>query len=208
MRTLPRTTRFANLSSAMGSRGWSIGLRTLEEITPASRIGLREATIDVLVQTWRAALRDVWFEAAKRWVAWGLDSLLTVNSSNYEDRSHDGEKATELSFYVYLTIDWPADLATHWLFLALIERRDEFEAMLGELGYAIARDAWYPTYADAGGRFVVVDGRIGLADAEGVAWQLPDTGYTARADLSDRAREAIERMEGPCACPYCERLHR
>lgn len=185
----------------MGSAGIGYPLHPIEGKTPASRRELADAVRELVADAWYADLLRAHAEAACDWILLGEDSLLTIGDS--EDLK-SGEPATELSFSFYLTVDWPVALAQHWLHLALARHRVELDGLLAGMGYARSDDE-FPTLDDVEDSFIVVEGRIGHPDDDGVFWQLPEYDYDDYQALSPEVRALAEaaRAGGPCACPYC-----
>jgi hypothetical protein len=82
-------------------------------------------------------------------------------------RMEEGQKpADDVDFWFYYTVDWPLALANHWLRLAMISARKDWEKELAKLGYAIKGK--YLEKSDD--QFIVAGDRIGHPDSDGVFW--------------------------------------
>lgn len=159
----------------MGSSGWSIRLEPLENQTPAAWAEVREATMQFLWETWRDALPSTLLDEAWNWVSLGEDSLLTIGDP---DQPSD-EPVDRIMFWFYLSVEWPSELADHWLHMAFASGRERFEQVwLKELGYRIAGDAMYPELGNNRHRFAAVEQVDAATPIEG----------------------------GPCQCPLCVNL--
>jgi hypothetical protein len=188
----------------MGSSGWSIELEPLEGSTPGTWDAVRDVTMQLLWDAWRVALPKPMFKQAWAWVSMGEDSLLTLGD---RDQPED-EPTSDITFWFYLSVGWPSELADHWLSLALAEKRAELESNLGELGYRIKPGSRYPELGKHRYRFIVSGKRIGHASEEGVYWALPEHDYQESSVLSPALRKRLAALveSGACECPYCTKL--
>lgn len=188
----------------MGSSGWSIEIAPLEGSTPGPWKAVRDVTMQVLWDAWRVALPQAMFEQAWEWVSMGEDSLLTLGDPDQDEDA----PTSNIMFWFYLSVDWPSELADHWLSLALGDKRTQLEAELAECGYVIRPGSDYPEIGKHRYRFIVAGKRIGHASEDGVYWALPEHDFQAIGELSaaekKRARASV--AGGACECPYCVRL--
>jgi hypothetical protein len=192
----------------MGASGQTLDL--LKVGAKSANAGeVRDAIRGVVTKTWRAALSKAHAKEACQWIDFGADSLLMVAGNESDDPGDDaGEPTDAVTFWFYETVEWPQALAEHWLAHALVANRNELDQALKRLGYAIAKDSWYPTKADLPAqRFIVDKKRIGRPDDEGVFWQLPEYDYTVYEGLDAKTKKtALAIKEGAaCQCPYCVR---
>jgi hypothetical protein len=160
--------------------------------------------MQLLWDAWRVALPQPMFERAWEWVSMGEDSLLTVG-----DRDQDEDAPTSrITFWLYLSVEWPSELADHWVSLALVDRRAQLDAELAECGYRIRPGSEYPELGDDRHRFIVDGERIGYASDQGMYWALPEYDFQANHQLSPAEQERARASLGdvPCECPYCVRL--
>lgn len=190
----------------MGSSGWSIDIEAREGMTPARWADVRETTLDFLWAAWRDALPSALHDEAWGWVSLGEDSLLTLG-----DRDQDEDEPTDcISFWFYDSVEWPNELAQHWLHLALVSNRQRFEEMLEGVGYRLAEQGSYPELGDDSYRFVMVGDRIGLPQDDGIFWALPEYDWQLLEACTPAERERIDAVAagGPCQCPLCVKLQK
>jgi hypothetical protein len=188
----------------MGSSGWAIRLEPIEGQTPSWWVEVREATMQFLWDVWRSALPRPMFKVAWQWVSWGEDSLLTLGE---RDQPRE-EPVDRIIFWFYLSVDWPSELADHWLHMALASDRPRFERLMGELGYRIADSTKYPELSNNRYRFAVVGKRIGRPSQEGIYWAFPTHVWQDIAACTpiEQQRGAAVVEGGACQCPLCVKL--
>jgi hypothetical protein len=188
----------------MGSSGWSIDIEARDGKTPCTWAEVREATLDFLWEAWRDALPRSLLDEAWGWVSLGEDSLLTLG----DPHQADDQPADCITFWFYLSVEWPSELAQHWLHMALASKRQRFEQVLEDLGYRLAEQSNYPELGDNRYRFIAVDERIGLPSKEGIYWALPTHAWQLidACNPLERERAAAVVDGGPCQCPMCMTL--
>lgn len=186
----------------MGGSAIGVSVRQLGGKTPAA--GCKEvydATRALLIKTWKAKLPKKYRDAALEWIDSGSDSLMTIGTFD-EERLEDedpSEPATEILFYFYDTVDWPLALCEHWLRLAMISVRKDWEKELARLGYAIEGEYLEPSDT----KFILAGDRIGHPDDDGVFWQLPEDDYTEYGELDAKTMKLVAAAKKKCACPWC-----
>ncbi|MFV8755241.1 hypothetical protein ACNOYE_32225 [Nannocystaceae bacterium ST9] len=187
----------------MGGSGWSIDLEPMGGQTPAPWSAVHEATMQLIWDAWREALPRAQLDAAWEWLSMGEDSLLTIGARDQDDDA----PAYQITFWFYLSVEWPTELAEHWLGLALTERRGELEANLADLGYRLRRGSSYPEIGQHY-TFIAVGDRIGQAGDIGVHWALPEYDFqlTQALSASERSHAEASRAGGPCECAYCDMM--
>jgi hypothetical protein len=185
----------------MGGSAIGVSLRALGKgKRSAPRVEVYDATRALLVKTWRAKLPKKYRDAAVEWVDNGLDSLLTVGLYDNERDTQDlTQPAEEVAFWFYDSVEWPLALAEHWLRLAMIEVRKDWEKELAKLGYAIKGK--YLEKSDE--RFILAGPRIGHPDSDGVFWQLPEYDFTDYEELDAKTTKLVQAAKKKCACPWC-----
>ena len=185
----------------MGGSAIGVSLRPLSKGGGAPRSQVFDATRALLIKTWRAKLPKKYRDAAIEWVDNGLDSLMTIGTPDNEDldESEDATPADEVLFWFYDSVDWPLALCEHWLRLAMIQVRKDWEKDLAKLGYAIKGK--YLDKSDA--HFIVAGDRIGHPDDDGVFWQLPEYAFTDYKELDAKTMKLVAAAKKKCACPWC-----
>ena len=182
----------------MGGSAIGVDLRALGK-EPAPRGQVYDATRALLIKTWKAKLPKKYRDAAIEWVDNGSDSLMTVGIYGDRDTQDLTQPAENVHFWFYDSVDWPLALCEHWLRLAMIEVRKDWEKELASFGYAIKGK--YLEKSDD--HFIVVGGRIGHPDDDGVFWQLPEDDYTDYVDLDAKTMKLVAASKKKCACPWC-----
>lgn len=195
----------------MGWTGETLCLERLVAVEPTEVPRVRSDVINWLGKVWDDLLREPYSRLAWGWVSEGVESLLEV------DVRASAAGAPELIFRCYGSVDWPADLAQHWLSAALAYGRRSLEPMLARHGYRLViapEDApgglERAFYGYRGRRFFGHEGRIGCWKGDTIVWQ-PAQGVATpinEAALAAGAREAAERLQrdGRCLCPLCVNL--
>lgn len=122
----------------MGSAGWSYGLRPRGGCEQARLKQVREEILDVLLDVWRKDLGSS-FAMARGWTAYGEDSLLWLGMPG---PAADRWVPDRLTFWFSERVEWPMDLARHWLEVALAFRRGRFEQALAKLGFEVDAERW------------------------------------------------------------------
>jgi hypothetical protein len=138
-------------------------------------------------------------------VSLGEDSLLTLG-----DRDQDEDEPTDcISFWFYDSVEWPNELAQHWLHMTLASNRQRLEEMLERVGYRIAEQS-YPELDDNRYRFAMAGDRIGLPQGDGIFWALPNYEWQLIEACTPAERERIDAVAagGPCQCPVCVKLEK
>ena len=183
----------------MGSSGWTLALHPIAGAKQATNARVRSVVSKAVGEMWHRALPTPWDRMARDWIDFGEDSLLTV-----QDRDGLRATATELTFWFYLSVDWPSDLADHWLHGLLAHKRPEVEQVIAKLGFTIAPEAWPSVGAATDQVFVEHDGKIGRIDGAAVRWEAPQwAGETPVADLPPELRD---RLAAGCQCAWCARF--
>jgi hypothetical protein len=184
----------------VGGSAIGVDLRPLGKGKPtASRGEVYDATRALLVKTWRARLPKKYRDAAIEWVDLGSDSLLTVGVFGDRDTQDLTQPADQIAFWFYDSVDWPIALGEHWLRLALIAVRKDWEKELAKLGYAI-KGKFLEKSDD---HFIVSGDRIGHPDDDGVFWQLPEYDFTDYEELDAKTTKLLAAAKKKCACPWC-----
>lgn len=184
----------------MGGSAIGVDLKPLGKGKPAAPRGeVFDATRALLVKTWRARLPKKYRDAAIEWVDNGGDSLCTVGVYGDRDKQDLTQPADKVLFWFYDSVDWGLALCEHWLRLAMIEVRKDWEKELAKLGYAITGK--YIGKSDD--RFILVGDRIGHPDDDGIFWQLPDDDYTDYEECDAKTMKLVEAAKKKCACPWC-----
>src|SRR5690349_17702128 len=98
----------------MGSSGYSFPLRPIDGKKQATLAKVRTLVLDALAKLWNDVLPYSCWKAAQTWAFYGEDSLLTLGM-----RDEDRTVPDRLTFWFYDSVDWPLDLARHWLMLGL-----------------------------------------------------------------------------------------
>ena len=160
--------------------------------------------MDFLWDVWRDTLPRSLLDEAWGWVSLGEDSLLTLGDS-YQD---DDEPTDSISFWFYLSVEWPSELAQHWLHMAFVSKRPRFEQVLEGLGYRLADNSGYPEPGDNRYRFAMPGDRIGHPNGDGIFWALPNYEWQLLEACTpvERERAAAILEGGPCQCPPCVKL--
>ena len=186
----------------MGGSAIGVTLRQLGKGKPAAPCkDVYDATRALLVKTWRAKLPKKYRDAAVEWVDNGLDSLMSVGTFDNDRLEEEDatQPAKEVLFYFYDSVDWPIALCEHWLRLAMISVRKDWEKELAKLGYAIKGK-----YLDASDdHFIVAGGRIGHPDEDGIFWQLPEDDFTDYEECDAKTMKLVAAAKKKCACPWC-----
>jgi len=184
----------------MGGSAIGVSLRALGKGKPtAPRSEVYDATRALLVKTWRAKLPKKYRDAAIEWVDNGSDSLMTVGVFGDRDTQDLTQPAEDVAFWFYDSVDWPLALCEHWLRLAMIDVRKDWEKELAKLGYAIKGK--YIGASDD--HFIVAGDRIGHPDDDGIFWQLPEDDFTDYEECDAKTMKLVAAAKKKCACPWC-----
>jgi len=186
----------------VGGSAIGVSLKQLGKGKPAAPCkDVYDATRALLVKTWKAKLPKKYKDGAIEWVDNGLDSLMTIGTFDNERLEEEDATApaTEVLFYFYDSVEWGLALCEHWLRLAMIEARKDWEKELAKLGYAIQGE-YLEKSTD---KFIVASNGIGHPDDDGVFWQLPEYDFTDYEELDAKTTKLVAAAKKKCACPWC-----